>query len=116
VKTIENADGCGDYYCYIEGSNSKEFRDIRPGDMFIWKSGYGHVGVVESYNASLDQVTILEAIQNARGENLCPKDCKDNKGNEIVCTFQVRRSIYKRDGKALLQHPGWKGYFRLIEK
>ena len=76
----------------------------------------GHVGVVESYNASLDQVTILEAIQNARGENLCPKDCKDNKGNEIVCTFQVRRSIYKRDGKALLQHPGWKGYFRLIEK
>lgn len=70
-----------DYFCFVPGSGDPDFRDIKPGDMFIWrKESVGHVGVVESYtrhatDKSQDKVTILEAVTIASSQSLCSKLC-----------------------------------------
>ena len=78
------------------------------GDIFVWSrsSGDGHTGIVHSVDG--DKVTILEAIgKNGSSDELHHKS--ENGYEGVHCT---RTSIYKKDGKALAKHKGWKGYFR----
>jgi len=98
---------------FIEGSDEEEFKDIRPGDIFLWKrdDGTGHTGVVVSFNTTTDQVTVMEAISSSGS-------CEEglSKAIEDYCKGCVRTSIYTRTGKSLINHKGWKGYFRPIVK
>ncbi|WP_188112304.1 CHAP domain-containing protein [Aquimarina sp. RZ0] len=82
------------------------------GDIFVW--GYinsndnwsGHTGVVHSVDG--DNITILEAIGS--GGSSDESHNRNNGGYEGKnCT---RTSVYQKNGKALANHTGWKGYFR----
>jgi len=93
---------------FLKGSEDKNFKNIQPGDVFLWrtKSG-GHTGVVVSYNSTADLVTVIEAI----GESGA---CEESPSKNLTgyCKGCVRISIYTRTGKSLADHEGWKGYFR----
>lgn len=116
----KKVNGCGNYYCHIKGSDAEDFRDIKPGYIFLWKKvgGSGHVGVVEHVildeeDPSEDLVIILEAISSSgsQDESTC-RNFSNSYGFPYQEGGKVRRSIYKRTGKALVSHVGWKGYFK----
>lgn len=93
---------------YIDGSKKIDFKDIQPGDVFLWRTeSGGHTGVVVSYNSATDLVTVIEAIgeSGAREESL-------SKNLTGYCKGCIRVSVYSRTGKSLATHEGWIGYFR----
>jgi hypothetical protein len=97
----------GNYLQFVSGSNGDGHTDIRPGDIFLWRTtdNGGHVGVVESYTEPY--VYVLEALTTSCEASL----------NTGTCTNCVRRSKYTKTGNALLKHGDgrdWKGYFRPI--
>jgi hypothetical protein len=98
------------YLKYIKGSDAIDFKDIRPGDIFVWSRSEldGHVGVVESYDPATDRVTILESIGESGSSEFL------NGGKQPVS--QVRRSIYTRLGGSLYGHEKWLGYYRPVVK
>jgi len=99
----------GGFMEFVEGSDATDFTDIRPGDIFLWRTkSSGHVGVVVSYDPANDYVNISEAL--TRGSEASLNGAKNELKN------QVRHSTYTRTGKALAGHAGWKGYFRPIIK
>ncbi|WP_281309764.1 CHAP domain-containing protein [Flavobacterium flavigenum] len=94
---------------FITGSDSNDFKPSK-GDIFVWRrsDGVGHTGIVYSFDEETDLVTILEAIGNVGSA-----DETTNKNNGGYSgTGSSRTAIYKRSGKALSKHAGWKGYFR----
>lgn len=94
---------------FIEGSDSNDFKPSK-GDIFVWRrsDGVGHTGIVYSFDEETDLVTILEAIGNVGSA-----DETTNKNNGGYSgTGSSRTAVYKRSGKALSKHAGWKGYFR----
>jgi hypothetical protein len=99
----------GNYLQFVAGSSEKTFTDIKPGDVFLWRIDdneknihKGHVGVVESYNEPY--VYIWEVLTSGFENNLNPGACSN-------C---VRKSKYTRTKQALIEHKGWRGYFRPI--
>jgi len=101
--------GCNEYLQYVVGSKQDTHTDIKPGDIFLWRteSGGGHVGIVKDY--SNDVVTIMEAISSSGSR-------EESKYNSGACKGCIRESKYSRLGNALVNHDGWKGYFRPIVK
>lgn len=93
---------------YVVGSDQEDFKDINPGDIFLWRTNSGgHTGIVTSFNEATDQVTILEAIGSSGS-------AEESLSQAIsgYCQGCVRKSVYSRTGNALQNHQGWKGYFR----
>ncbi len=96
---------------FVPGSDKSDFKPQK-GDIFVWRksNGIGHTGIVYNYNEAKDLVTILEAI-GAIGS----ADETTNKTNGGYAGKGCSRtSVFKRTGKALASHLGWKGYFRPI--
>jgi hypothetical protein len=93
---------------FIAGSDDEDYKDIKPGDVFLWRtSSQGHTGVIVSFNSTNDQVSVIEAI----GESgACQESLSKNLDG--YCKHCVRNSIYSRTGKSLVGHDGWIGYFR----
>ena len=95
---------------FIPGSNQPGFKPKR-GDVFVWRKGAagpGHTGIVYSYDAAADLVTILEAI-GAVGS----ADETTNRTNGGTAKKGCSRTaVFKREGKALSAHAGWVGYYR----
>lgn len=91
----------------VPGSNQSNFKPRR-GDIFVWRKGAGHTGIVYDYDATKDLVTILEAIGNVGSAD---EATNRNNGGDAKkgCS---RTAVYKRTGKALFAHGGWVGYFR----
>ena len=92
---------------FVPGSNDPGFKPMW-GDIFVWRRGDGHTGIVYNYDAATDLVTILEAIgivgsadetTNRTNGGTAQKGCS-------------RTAVYKRAGKALNAHGGWVGYYR----
>ncbi len=93
---------------YLKGSDDENFKDIQPGDVFLWRTtSVGHVGVVVTYNSTTDLVTVMEAI----GESGASEESLSKNLNGY-CKDCLRISLYTRTGKSLANHIGWKGYFR----
>ncbi|MCF6350175.1 MAG: LysM peptidoglycan-binding domain-containing protein [Flavobacteriaceae bacterium] len=93
---------------FVDGSDKKNFKPER-GDVFVWRDGDGHTGIVHDYDALNDIVTILEAIgSKAVGET------KQRKNGGYSGTKCSRTAKYGRLDGALYGHRGWKGYFRPI--
>ncbi len=97
---------------FVEGSKSKDFTP-KKGDVFVWGFSYyktgkkkwkGHTGVV--YKTDGNKIFILEAVTEASEESFSKKNGGDKVNNS------TRTSVYKKEGKALSSHEGWKGYFR----
>ena len=92
---------------FVPGSDSPGFKPRR-GDIFVWRKGDGHTGIVYNYNASNDLVTILEAIGSVGSADEATN--RNNGGTaQKGCS---RTAVYKRAGKALNAHGGWIGYYR----
>ncbi|MFC7774931.1 hypothetical protein [Flavobacterium sp. GCM10027622] len=93
---------------FVENSNKKDFKPQK-GDIFVWRnSKAGHTGIVYNYDEKKDLVTILEAIGKVGSA-----DESTNKNNGGYSGKGCSRTaVYKRSGKALASHDGWKGYFR----
>lgn len=94
---------------FVSGSDSEDFKPNR-GDIFVWRrsDGIGHTGIVYKYDEKTDLVTILEAIGDVGSADETTNVNNggySGKGNS-------RTAVYKRSGKALAKHNGWKGYFR----
>ncbi|WP_294960060.1 CHAP domain-containing protein [uncultured Flavobacterium sp.] len=93
----------------VSGSSSKDFKPKR-GDIFVWRrsDGVGHTGIVYDFDEKTDLVTILEAIGDVGSAD---ETTNINNGGYSGkgCS---RTAVYKRAGKALSDHAGWKGYFR----
>ncbi|REH46513.1 CHAP domain-containing protein [Tenacibaculum gallaicum] len=96
---------------HVEKSKENNFKPQR-GDIFVWRksNGVGHTGIVYKYDKEKDLVTILEAIGKVGSAD--EKTNKKNGGH--TGTGCSRTAVYKRTGKALSSHSGWKGYFRPI--
>ncbi|OWP86573.1 hypothetical protein BWK60_08180, partial [Flavobacterium covae] len=94
---------------FVANSQNDDFKPQK-GDIFVWRrsDGVGHTGIVYDYDVRSDLVTILEAIGSvgSADEKTNIKNGGDSKTN---CS---RVAIYKRKGKALNLHTGWKGYFK----
>ncbi len=92
---------------FLAGSNKPDFKPRR-GDIFVWRKGVGHTGIVYDYNPATDLVSILEAIGNVGSAD---EATNRNNGGEAQkgCS---RTAVYKRAGKALAAHGGWVGYYR----
>ena len=97
---------------FVPGSDKLDFKPQR-GDIFVWRKPNttdGHTGIVYNYNETTDLVTILEAIGN-----IGSADEATNKANGgFALKGCSRTSVFKRTGKALASHLGWKGYFRPV--
>jgi len=90
---------------YIKGSKTKDFKDIKPGDIFVWNNGSsGHTGIVKSYDSKTDIVEVMEALGSSGS--------RDNSRNTDSCVGCIRISKYNRVGDALVGHSGWFGYYR----
>jgi hypothetical protein len=90
---------------YIKGSKTKDFKDIKPGDIFVWNNGSsGHTGIVKSYDSKTDIVEVMEALGSSGS--------RDNSRNTNSCVGCIRISKYNRVGDALVGHSGWFGYYR----
>ncbi len=91
----------------VTGSTKSDFKPQR-GDIFVWRDGDGHTGIVYEYNAKTDVVTILEAIgwRGATGES---KQVANGGYSGKDCT---RTAKYGRLDGAMYGHRGWKGFFR----
>ncbi|MDQ2508983.1 CHAP domain-containing protein, partial [Acinetobacter baumannii] len=94
---------------YVVGSKDLNFIP-QIGDIFVWRNGGGHCGIVYDVDRQNDTVTILEAIGDVGSAD---ENFNINNGGEkkVGCT---RTAVYRRSGKALAQHRGWVGYFRPI--
>ncbi|MGQ7946608.1 hypothetical protein [Flavobacterium sp. WC2509] len=94
---------------FVSGSASKDFKPKR-GDVFVWRrlDGVGHTGIVYDFDEKTDLVTILEAI----GYIGSADETTNNNNGGYSGKGSSRTAVYKRTGKALLNHAGWKGYFR----
>ena len=94
---------------YVSKSEKKEFKDIQPGDIFLWRTegDGGHTGIVVMFDKEKDRVTIMEAISSSGS-----REEAFSKSIGGYCNGCLRKSIYSRTGDALYGHPGWKGYFR----
>lgn len=93
---------------FVSGSDSEDFKPNR-GDIFVWRTdGIGHTGIVYKYDEKNDLVTILEAIGNVGSAD---ETTNINNGG-YSGKGSSRTAVYKRSGKALVRHKGWKGYFR----
>ncbi|POR25289.1 hypothetical protein BWK58_07195 [Flavobacterium columnare] len=105
-KDFRNAIDSNDI-SFVSGSDKSDFKPQK-GDIFVWRSGNGHTGIVYKYEEKTDLVTILEAIGSvgAREES---QQVANGGSSKKGCT---RTAIYKRKSEALFKHPGWKGYFR----
>ncbi|MCD4834576.1 MAG: fibronectin type III domain-containing protein [Bacteroidales bacterium] len=104
-----------EYLEYIEGSGDLDYKDIEAGDVFLWRtSSGGHTGVVVSYDKSTDKVLIIESIGTSGARSPEEGNCIND--GYCDCKGCVRKSLYSRTGKALIDHPGWVGYFRPIVK
>ena len=92
---------------FLAGSDKPTFKPQR-GDIFVWRKGVGHTGIVYDYNPAADLVTILEAIGDIGSAD---EATNRNNGGEAKkgCS---RTAVYKRAGKALAAHGGWIGYYR----
>ncbi len=101
---------------HVEGSKELDFKDIQPGDVFLWSRGEGdgHTGVVISYNKETDKVLIIEAIGSSGARSPEESNCVSD--GYCNCKGCVRKSLYSRTGNALQSHDGWKGYFRPVIK
>lgn len=92
---------------FVPGSKDPGFKPKR-GDIFVWRKGAGHTGIVYNYDAAKDLVTILEAIGNVGSADEATN--RTNGGTaQKGCS---RTAVYKRAGKALNAHGGWIGYYR----
>lgn len=108
-------DNFSDFLQLIPNSDDENFKDIKPGDVFLWRNnGEGHTGVVISYDKTADKVLVIESIGSSGSrvpeENNCIND------GYCSCKGCVRKSLYSRTGNALQNHPGWKGYLRTNKK
>ncbi len=94
---------------YLDGSKDKKFKNIQPGDVFLWwtEEKGGHTGVIVSYDSTTDLVTVIEAI----GENGSREESL-SKNLTGYCKDCIRISVYTRTGASLADHDGWEGYFR----
>jgi hypothetical protein len=94
---------------FVSGSASKDFKPKR-GDIFVWRrsDGVGHTGIVYDIDEKTDLVTILEAIGNVGSAD----ETTNNNNGGYSGKGSSRTAVYKRTGKALSNHAGWKGYFR----
>ncbi len=92
---------------FVKGSESKDFVPQR-GDIFVWRDGDGHTGIVYDYNASNDVVIILEAI-GSRGASGESKQVANGGYSGKGCT---RTAKYGRLDGAMYGHRGWLGFFR----
>lgn len=94
---------------FVPGSEASGFKPMR-GDVFVWrrKDGVGHTGIVYSYDPAKDLVTILEAIGNVGSADEATNKAYGGTAKK-GCS---RTAVYKRAGKALNAHDGWKGYYR----
>jgi hypothetical protein len=93
---------------FIENSNKKDFKPQK-GDIFVWRNAKaGHTGIVYNYDEKKDLVTILEAI----GKVGSADESTNKKHGGHSGKGCSRTAVYKRSGKALASHDGWKGYFR----
>jgi hypothetical protein len=94
---------------FVSGSVSKDFKPKR-GDIFVWRrsDGVGHTGIVYDIDEKTDLVTILEAIGNVGSAD----ETTNNNNGGYSGKGSSRTAVYKRTGKALSNHAGWKGYFR----
>lgn len=85
------------------------------GDIFVWRYGInGHTGVVKEYIAEKDLVVVMEAIGYPDEKGYCSSE-QNSLNLQRGCGKTVI-STYTRKGNALLQHRGWKGYYRPIIK
>jgi hypothetical protein len=92
---------------FVPASKDPGFKPKR-GDIFVWRKGVGHTGIVFNYDAAKDLVTILEAIGNVGSADEATN--RTNGGTaQKGCS---RTAVYKRAGKALNAHGGWIGYYR----
>lgn len=92
---------------FVPGSRESDFKPKR-GDIFVWRKGAGHTGIVYNYDPAKDLVTILEAIGNVGSADEATN--RTNGGTaQKGCS---RTAVYKRAGKALYAHAGWVGYYR----
>lgn len=94
---------------FVIGSDSDDFKPNR-GDIFVWRrsDGVGHTGIVYNFNEETDLITILEAI----GDVGSADETTNNNNGGYSGKGCSRTAVYKRLGKALSSHAGWKGYFR----
>lgn len=92
---------------FIPGSDKAGFKPQR-GDIFVWRKGAGHTGIVYNYNAGTDLVTILEAIGNVGSAD----EATNRNSGGTAKKGCSRTAVYKRAGKALFAHGGWIGYYR----
>ena len=92
---------------FVPGSDKPGFKPQR-GDIFVWRKGAGHTGIVYNYNAATDLVTILEAI----GEVGSADEATNRNNVGMAKKGCSRTAVYKRAGKALNAHGGWIGYYR----
>ena len=109
---IAKGDKDSEYFEFVNGSNDEGFKEIKPGYVFIWRSGSnGHTGLVEKYDKEKDQVHVMEAIGKwgSAQESL-------SKGLSNYGKNKVRKSIYSRNGNALAKHDGWRGYLKVKTK
>ncbi len=92
---------------FIPGSKEAGFKPKR-GDIFVWRAGAGHTGIVYKYDAAKDLVTILEAIGNVGSAD----EATNRTSGGTAQKGCSRTAVYKRTGKALNAHAGWIGYYR----
>jgi hypothetical protein len=108
TASLVNELDSSDFFRFVEGSQALDFKDISPGDIFLWRtSAGGHTGVVSSYNSVYDLVTVVEAIGSGGANEESLSMALDG-----YCKDCIRRSVYTRTGKALASHKGWVGYLR----
>ena len=91
---------------FISGSKEAGFTPKR-GDIFVWRKGAGHTGIVYNYDAAKDLVTILEAI----GAVGSADEATNRTSGGTAQKGCSRTAVYKRAGKALNAHGGWIGYY-----
>ncbi len=92
---------------FVPGSKEAGFKPQR-GDIFVWRKGDGHTGIVFNYDAANDLVTILEAI----GSSGSADEATNRTNGGTAQKGCSRTAVYKRAGKALSAHGGWIGYYR----
>jgi hypothetical protein len=92
---------------FVPGSKDPGFKPKR-GDIFVWRKGAGHTGIVYNYDATKDLVTILEAIGNVGSAD----EATNRTSGGTAQRGCSRTAVYKRAGKALNAHGGWVGYYR----
>lgn len=94
---------------WVSGSDKEGFVPKR-GDIFVWRDGSGHTGIVYKVNLSKNEIIILEAIGKDGARKNSETYNKNNSGDNVKGATRV--SVYQINSDALVKHSGWKGYFR----